>query len=75
MELQFYPKPDPNRNLYFEIMRAKTPAERLDIACDLTDHCRELFRLGLCRQYPNKTDAEIHLIHLERLEICYSRNS
>jgi len=50
-----------------------TPEQRLSKAIELSDMTRDLLRLGICRRYPDASDAEIQRIFLERLERCRNR--
>ena len=67
------PKADLNRARYVAALRGMTPEQRLSKAIELSDMTRDLLRLGICRRYPDASDAEIQRIFLERLERCRNR--
>ncbi|WP_339742818.1 hypothetical protein [uncultured Rubinisphaera sp.] len=46
-------KPRPNQEKYLEIVRKKTPYERLQQAFMLTERSRELFKAGLRHRHPD----------------------
>ena len=66
-------KPDHNRKLYVETLRAMTPEQRLAKAFELTEMTRELLKVGLAQRYPSASAEELHQRYLERLERCRSR--
>ncbi len=68
------PKPRPNRKLYLQVLRKMTPEARLSKAFELSAMCRELFRQGLRRRFPELPDEEFHKLYLRRLEKCHNRN-
>lgn len=63
-------KPQPNRRLYIESLRAMTPAQRVAKAFELSELTHELLRAGIAERYPEKSPEERHLLYLERLERC-----
>lgn len=67
-------KPKPNHGKYLEILRAMTPAQRLEKAFELTAYSRELMKEGLRRQHPELTEREVHELFLERLKRCHNQN-
>ncbi len=67
-------KPKPNRQLYINILRKMTPAQRLEKAFDLSEFSRKLFIEGLRKRFPNVTEDEFRKIVLKRLERCHNRN-
>lgn len=67
-------KERPNHRIYIETLRRMSPEARLRKAFELGAMARELFRAGLRRRFPDKTDAEIRAIELERLAKCHNRN-
>ena len=67
-------KPDPNHALYIETLMRMTPEQRLLKAFELSEMAKELFLCGLKKSFPEKSDAEIKLLYLERLEKCHNRN-
>jgi hypothetical protein len=68
------PKPRPNHARYLEVLRRMTPAERVEKAFELSDFTKRLFRDGLRRRFPEKTEAELHQLYLDRLAKCHNRN-
>lgn len=68
------PKPRPNHKIYIEILRGMTAEQKLEIAFDLSETTRALFREGLRKRFPDATEEELHRIYLKRLEKCYNRN-
>jgi hypothetical protein len=66
-------KPRPNDELYLEILRSMSPADRLRKAFELTETARKLFRIGLRQRFPEKSESEIQEIYVKRLLEC--RNS
>lgn len=67
-------KPKPNRQLYINILRKMTPAQRLEKALELSEFSRGLFVEGLRRRFPDATEDEFRKILLKRLERCHNRN-
>lgn len=67
-------KPKPNRQLYINILRKMTPAQRLEKAFDLSEFSRKLLIEGLRKQFPDVTEDEFRKIVLKRLERCHNRN-
>jgi hypothetical protein len=68
------PKPHPNHRLYLQVLRRMTPAQRLAKAFELSEFTRTIFRDGLRRRFPEKSEAEFHQIYLDRLAKCHNRN-
>ncbi len=67
-------KPRPNRRRQLEILRAMTPAQRLEKAFELTAFSRQLMKDGIRRRNPAAPEEEIHRLFLDRLEKCHNRN-
>lgn len=67
-------KPKPNRQLYINILRKMTPAQRLEKAFDLSEFSRKLLIEGLRKRFPDVTEDEFRKIVLKRLERCHNRN-
>jgi hypothetical protein len=67
-------KPRPNRERYIETLRRMSPEQRLAKALELSELSRSLMRQGLRERHPAATEAEIHVLYLERLERCRSRS-
>ncbi|HEY2840216.1 MAG TPA: hypothetical protein VGJ26_13760 [Pirellulales bacterium] len=68
-------KPRPNDARYLEVLRSMTEAERLEKAFELSELSRELFRIGLRQQFPEKSEAELRALYLERLALCRNQSS
>lgn len=64
-----------NRRLYRQILSRMTPSQRVEKAFELSALTRQLFKDGLRRRFPDKSEAELHRIMLERLDRCRKRNS
>lgn len=60
-------KPRPNHARYLEVLRSMTPEQRLKKAFELTELSRKLFLTGLRQRFPDRSEAEIRAIYLERL--------
>lgn len=67
-------KPRPNQRQYREILRNMTAEEKLLKAFELSEMGRRLFKDGLRARFPEKSEEEIHIIFLQRLEKCHNRN-
>jgi len=65
-------KPRPNDARYLEILRAMSPQDRLRKAFELTETARKLFRMGLRRRFPEKSESEIQEIYVKRLLECHN---
>jgi hypothetical protein len=68
-------KPRPNHELYLEVLRRMTPAQRLAKAFELTELSRQFFRAGLAQRHPHLAPDELHALYLEQLAACRKRNS
>ncbi|WP_338875545.1 hypothetical protein WBJ53_07995 [Spirosoma sp. SC4-14] len=68
------PKPRPNHQVYLQTLRAMTPEARLLKAFELSEFSRQLFKEGLRKRFPDKSEDELHVIYLQRLEKCHNRN-
>jgi len=66
------PKPQPNDELYLEILRRMSPADRLRKAFELTELSRKLLRIGLEQRFPELTPEEIQALYLKRLLECHN---
>ncbi len=51
-----------------------TPEQKLDKVFELNELGRQLFWEGLRNRFPEKTEAELHQLFLQRLAKCYNRN-
>ena len=67
-------KPRPNHHRYLEVLRAMTPAQRLEKAFELSADMKRLFLTGLRARFPDLSERELHRLALERLAKCHNRN-
>lgn len=51
-----------------------SPKKRLELTFELTEFSRDLFLHGLKKRFPEKSEAEIQMIFLERIEKCHNAN-
>ena len=68
------PKARPNHRRTIEVLRSMPAAQRLGKAFELTDLTRKLFRLGLKKRFPNRSESELQRLYLERLGECHNRD-
>lgn len=68
------PKPRSNHRLYIETLRKMTPSEHLHKAFELSEFTRLLFKEGLRQRFSDKSEEEIHVLFLKRIQKCYNRN-
>lgn len=68
-------KPRPNHRRYLGILRRMSPEARLRKALELSDMTRELFRHGLRRRFPEKSETELREIEMRSLERWHSPTS
>ena len=68
------PKPRPNHARTIRILRGMSADARLRVALELGESSRRLFEEGLRRARPGLSEAESHLLLLERLDKCHNRN-
>lgn len=67
-------KINPNHRQYLETLTKMGTEQRFVKALELSLLTKELFIIGLHKRFPNKTEAEIKEIYLQRLAKCYNRN-
>ena len=67
-------KPRPNHRRHLAILRALTPAQRLEKSFELTEFSRQLMKDGIRNRNPNATPEQLRKIFLDRLEKCHNRN-
>lgn len=68
------PKPQPNHELYLQTLRNLGPAGRFQKAMELSAFTKELFLHGLRTRFPEKSEAEIKSLYLQRLALCHNMN-
>jgi hypothetical protein len=57
---------------HLEILRKMTPEMRLQKVFELNAEAETLFRRGLRIRFPEKSDEELQLLYLRRLEKCHN---
>ena len=67
-------KPRPNHSRYLQVLRAMTPAQRLEKAFEVAADMKRLVRAGLRARFPDMSEQELHRLALERLAKCHNRN-
>jgi hypothetical protein len=67
-------KENPNHRLYLQTLKHMTPEQRLLKAFELSALSKKLFLHGLKKRFPEKNEAEIKTIYLERIAQCHNRN-
>ncbi len=67
-------KPSPHHKQYLTTLSRMSPEQRLLKALELSAMTKALFLAGLTRRFPEKTEAEIKEIYVQRLAKCYNRN-
>jgi hypothetical protein len=65
---------DLDNDVYLATLRSLAPAQRLWLTFELTEFSRSLFKQGLKERFPGKSDAEIEVLFLERIDGCHNRN-
>lgn len=64
----------PGHDEYIRVLRDMSPKKRLELTFELTEFSRDLFLHGLKKRFPEKSEAEIQMIFLERIEKCHNAN-
>lgn len=67
-------KQNPNHKIYLQTLKSMAPEQRLQKAFELSSFTKKLFMQGLKKRFPDKTEAEIKAIYLERIAKCHNRN-
>jgi hypothetical protein len=52
-----------------------TPQQKLARACALSDQTKAGLKQAIRDRFPEKSEAEVHVLFLERLDRCRKRNS
>ncbi len=73
MDVRELEEPRHIRKMRIEIYRKMTPAQRLEIAFDLTEFGRALLKAGLRKLHPEFSEEELHKLYLERLDKAHNR--
>jgi hypothetical protein len=63
-----------DRQVYSLVLARMSPEARLLKAFELTDFSRQLFLQGLRRRFPDRDQAELKQLMLQRLDLCHNRN-
>ena len=64
----------PNHQLCIQILRRKSPEQRLLKAFELSDFARQLFVHGLRKRFSHLSPSEFHSLLLQRLDKFHNRN-
>jgi hypothetical protein len=64
----------PNHQRHLAILRAMTPAQRLEKSFELTEYARQLMLDGIRNRNPDASPQQIRQLFLARLEKCRNRN-
>jgi hypothetical protein len=64
----------PNHHQYLSALETLGPEGRLRKVFELSEFSNQLFLQGLRTRFPEKNEAEIKKIYLERITLCYNRN-
>jgi hypothetical protein len=67
-------KPRPNHQRTLQILRALSPAQKLDQVFKLNERTLKLMRIGLRLRFPNLDDATFEKVYLRWRERCHNRN-
>ena len=63
-----------NHKLWIDILRKMTSEEKLVKAFEMTEFARDLFKIGLKKRFPDKSEEELNQIYLRRIQKCHNRN-
>ncbi len=63
-----------DRRAYQEVLRKMSVSEKFNKVMELNEMTRSIFRQGLRKRFPEKSDKEIHSLFLERLARCHNSN-
>lgn len=67
-------KPQPNRQLYIQVLKKMSAEQRLLKTFELSDMVKTLFRENLRLRFPDLNEQEFHAEYLKRLEKCHNKN-
>ncbi len=67
-------KADPSHRQYLTALIKMGPEQRLMKAFELSLMTKTLFLSGLHKRFPEKLEAEIKEIYIQRIAKCYNRN-
>jgi hypothetical protein len=63
-----------DRKAYLEVLRKMSPSEKFNKVMELNELTKSIFKQGLRKRFPEKTEAEIHQLFLEKLDKCHNSN-
>ena len=64
----------PNHKEYLQTLHQMGAAGRFQKKVQLSQFTKDLFLHGLRKRFPEKTEAEIRALYLQRLDLCHNRN-
>ena len=67
-------KPRKHHPQYIALLRAMTPAQRLEKAFELSEYAKALLKQGLRNQHPECSEEALHGIYLARMRKCHNVN-
>ena len=67
-------KRQPNRGRYLQTLARMTASEKAAKVFELSDAANQRFREGLRLRFPKMSEADRHVIFLQRLAACHNRN-
>lgn len=69
------PKESKNEKaVYLQTLRKMSASEKFNKVMELNELTNLLFKQGLRKRFPEKTEEEIHALFLKRLEKCHNSN-
>lgn len=69
------PKESKNeRMVYLQTLRKMSVSEKFNKVMELNELTHSLFKQGLRKRFPNKSEQELHVLFLKRLEKCHNSN-
>lgn len=57
-----------------QTLRKMSSSEKFNKVMELNELTRSLFKQGLKKRFPNKSEQELHVLFLKRLERCHNSN-
>ncbi len=62
------------RKIYLQTLRKMSASEKFLKVIELSELTKSLFKEGLRKRFPEKSEQEIHELFLKRLEKCHNSN-
>lgn len=62
------------RKAYLDTLRKMSASEKFNKVMELNELTKSIFKQGLRKRFPEKSEEEIHRLFLERLEKCHNSN-